>query len=157
MTTQDKLALHEAIVATLNQARCLEGRTVGNIELTQRIMAVIAAHEAQAQAAPQPEVVQADSREYQHAMGGWLGAVSELIEAMGRPAFKADTPVHVIAEAIREAAKRLAAQQAEREGLTDEQIVAVAKTSQDGISPHCDTLRFGRAIERAHGIGKDQS
>lgn len=64
------------------------------------------------QAAPQPEAVQADSREYQHAMGDWLGAVSELIEAMGRPAFKADTPVHVIAEAIREAAKRLAAQQA---------------------------------------------
>lgn len=32
-------------------------------------------------------------------------------------------------------------------GLTDEEIAEVAVKSQDGISPHDDTLRFARAIE----------
>jgi hypothetical protein len=32
-------------------------------------------------------------------------------------------------------------------GLTDEEISEVAVKSQDGISPHDDTLRFARAIE----------
>ena len=32
-------------------------------------------------------------------------------------------------------------------GLTDEEVAEVAIKSQDGISPHDDTLRFARAIE----------
>jgi hypothetical protein len=36
--------------------------------------------------------------------------------------------------------------------LTEEEIGEVAIKSQDGISPHDDTLRFARAIEAAHGI-----
>jgi len=37
-------------------------------------------------------------------------------------------------------------------GLTDEEIVEISIKSQEGISPHDDTLRFARAIEAAHGI-----
>ena len=40
----------------------------------------------------------------------------------------------------------------QRKPLTDEEIGEVAIKSQDGISPHDDTLRFARAIEAAHGI-----
>lgn len=45
----------------------------------------------------------------------------------------------------------LGARDAKREwvGLTDEELVEVAVKSQDGISPHDDTLRFARAIEQA--------
>ena len=32
-------------------------------------------------------------------------------------------------------------------GLTDEQIGEIAVKSQEGVSPHDDTLRFARAIE----------
>lgn len=39
-----------------------------------------------------------------------------------------------------------------RKPLTDEHIGVIAIKSQDGISPHDDTLRFARAIEAAHGI-----
>jgi len=42
--------------------------------------------------------------------------------------------------------------QPQRKPLTDEKIGEVAIKSQDGISPHNDTLRFARAIEAAHGI-----
>jgi hypothetical protein len=42
--------------------------------------------------------------------------------------------------------------QTQRKPLTDEEIGEVAIKSQDGISPHDDTLRFARAIEAAHGI-----
>jgi predicted transcriptional regulator len=31
--------------------------------------------------------------------------------------------------------------------LTDKEIDKIARNSQDGISPHDDTLRFARAIE----------
>ena len=40
----------------------------------------------------------------------------------------------------------------QRKPLTDDEIGKIAVNSQDGISPHDDTLRFARAIERAHGI-----
>ena len=40
----------------------------------------------------------------------------------------------------------------QRKPLTDEHIGVIAIKSQDGISPHDDTLRFARAIEAAHGI-----
>lgn len=73
-----------------------------------------------------------ESREYKHAMGDWLGAVGELIEAMGRPKFAADTPVAVIAEAIREAAKRLVPASAPEVApwpITDAMI--------DAVAPYC--------------------
>jgi hypothetical protein len=41
---------------------------------------------------------------------------------------------------------------AQRKPLTDEEIGKIAVNSQDGISPHDDTLRFARAIEAAHNI-----
>jgi len=44
----------------------------------------------------------------------------------------------------------------QRKPLTDEEIGKIAVNSQDGISPHDDTLRFARAIERAHGIGSEE-
>lgn len=73
-----------------------------------------------------------ETREYKHAMGDWLGAVGELIEAMGRPKFEADTPVAVIAEAIREAAKRLVPASAPEVApwpITDAMI--------DAVAPYC--------------------
>ena len=39
-----------------------------------------------------------------------------------------------------------------RKPLTDAEVGAIAIKSQDGISPHDDTLSFARAIEAAHGI-----
>jgi hypothetical protein len=44
----------------------------------------------------------------------------------------------------------------QRKPLTDDEIGKIAVNSQDGISPHDDTLRFARAIERAHGIGSEE-
>ncbi len=40
----------------------------------------------------------------------------------------------------------------QRKPLTDAEVGAIAIKSQDGISPHDDTLRFARTIEAAHGI-----
>jgi hypothetical protein len=40
--------------------------------------------------------------------------------------------------------------------LTDEEIGKIAIKSQDGISPHDDTLRFAREIERAHSIRSEK-
>ncbi|MEN9885566.1 MAG: hypothetical protein RL758_144 [Pseudomonadota bacterium] len=79
-----------------------------------------------------------ETREYKHAMGNWLGAVGELIEAMGRPKFAADTPVAVIAEAIREAAKRLAAQApASAHGPTGKQVVEALREAMERAGvPH---------------------
>jgi hypothetical protein len=44
----------------------------------------------------------------------------------------------------------------QRKPLTDEEIGKIAVNSQDGISPHDDTLRFARAIEQAHGIWSEE-
>ena len=43
-----------------------------------------------------------------------------------------------------------------RKPLTDEEIVEISIKSQEGISPHDDTLRFARAIEAAHGIAGEK-
>jgi hypothetical protein len=54
------------------------------------------------------------------------------------------------------AREALAAQQAEREPLTDEQISEL-HDSVIGTPYFGKMQRFARAIERAHGIGNDQS
>ena len=41
---------------------------------------------------------------------------------------------------------------AQHKPLTNEEIDYIAVKSQQGLSPHDDTLRFARAIEAAHNI-----
>lgn len=155
MSTQDKLAqaLHDLV-----EAYCRAGAPLTREERREDRMRLIAArealaaHEAEAQAAPQPEAVRA----------------GRVTDEMHRAAmvYLAKQRCPMLSATVQGALQAaLAAQQAEREPLTDEQRldwlceVAELTCGQWQIVIESDAESFIDAVDelaaRAHGIGKE--